>query len=301
MSYSKSYNYSLGLLKILMCFEVICCHFWLTESPSPGLWGFFHLKPNAVPVFMIISFYFFSSILKEASAKKLGHRMKRLLIPYVGWALIYFLFFFALSFVGLFGRAPKISDLGWQLLTGVSWMNPPLWYMADLFVLTFVFFFIFRFFPRKTAFVIILILSIAAFIFQYSGANYACFGGMQEELMYTCGRFAEVIPFASLGTFFGFFHLPQWLSNHWLSICLFSIGADILLFAFGKDNVSGFGYGGLLLAVESLLIFIIFAIVNWPQMNERYLKWIPKVGKYTSGIYCTHCAVGPCVNVILRK
>lgn len=53
----REFNYGIALLRTLMCFEVVLCHFWTTDVPKV-LMPFSVLRGLAVPVFMFLSFFF---------------------------------------------------------------------------------------------------------------------------------------------------------------------------------------------------------------------------------------------------
>lgn len=69
-SMENTYNYGLALLKIIMSFEVVLCHYWGRYGEYTVLTGnylllFSWLRNLAVPVFLIISFYYLHSLAKK--------------------------------------------------------------------------------------------------------------------------------------------------------------------------------------------------------------------------------------------
>lgn len=75
MEKDKEYNYGLALLRILMCFEVILCHFY-NGGGSRFLFLFDVLKNYAVPVFMMMSFLLTAKIFLT----KIRFRLKNVFI-----------------------------------------------------------------------------------------------------------------------------------------------------------------------------------------------------------------------------
>ena len=90
-------NYGLSLLKVLMCFEVLCCHF-LSSATTP-IWRLplALLKTSAVPVFMTVSFLLCRKAVVSGDTELLGRRVRRLLWPQISWAVAYYLLCFVLN------------------------------------------------------------------------------------------------------------------------------------------------------------------------------------------------------------
>ena len=86
----RKFNYGIALLRTLMCFEVVLCHFWTTDVPKV-LMPFSVLRGLAVPVFMFLSFFLTEHTFLEYNKNKAKKRIWRVIYPQIGWALIYWL------------------------------------------------------------------------------------------------------------------------------------------------------------------------------------------------------------------
>ena len=81
---NKTINYSLQLLRLLLCFWVVIHHCVRNVYKFKGK---FH-----VPAFMIMSFYFYYKTLKTKNIIKIKERFQRITIPYIIWAIFIFIF-----------------------------------------------------------------------------------------------------------------------------------------------------------------------------------------------------------------
>ena len=149
----KNYNIGFCVLRIVLSFCVVLIHFGVQEE-VPFLLN--SIKSLAVPAFMIISFYLNKSIFicNRGGCYK---RIKRLIIPYLLWPVIYFICYFFIDRIFHLNYSSNLSALLWQLALGSS-INPPLWFLAVLILLTVFFFSIFKLF--NIIFLVFLILFI---------------------------------------------------------------------------------------------------------------------------------------------
>ena len=190
-------NYGLSLLKVIMCFEVLCCHF-LSSATTP-IWRLplTLLKTSAVPVFMVISFLLCRKAVVSGDTELLGRRVRRLLWPQISWAVAYYLLCFVLNLLDS-GEILSPFALVWQLLTGSNeQLNPAMWFQTDLILLTVIFSLLFAWLKPKLSYGIILLVATICLILQYGGMNYALFEPLQTEIKYSLGRIVEVWPFAA--------------------------------------------------------------------------------------------------------
>ena len=124
---------------MLMCFEVVCCHYWICEKDNVPtfLIPIYTLKDCAVPIFMTLSFYYFYKYLDKMDWSILHARIKRLYFPQVAWAVIYWVVFMLMEVLFKLDRLHGIKPLLWQMITGHSKeLNPSMWYQFVLIVLT---------------------------------------------------------------------------------------------------------------------------------------------------------------------
>lgn len=294
----KKYNYGVASLKVLMCFEVICAHFLRMDDSNLVSRVFFYISQLAVPIFMTISFKFFTTTLKSLNFKKIKKRMKKLVIPQLNWTIIYYLFYLTLWV--MFKEKIRIEIFFWQLLTGHSLMNPTMWFQINLIIFSVFFCTLIYFCTSRMLKYILIILGIIALIFQYTEINFIIFGSLRYEPKYTLGRLCEMYPYMLLGYFIEEFKMIEKIRNRSIIIGLLIIWS-VFFFLFKVNNlkfISDFGYSGILLIIGTILIVILAFSFPMESINSKRIKIF---FNFTFGIYCMHRLVGNSLIIIFNK
>ncbi len=304
---SIPFNYGLALLRMLMCFEVVLCHFWSGDVPVV-LTPFKILEQASVPVFFFLAFFFSAKIFYENDSIKIKKRFIRLLIPHIGWAFIYWFLFTIGELIiselnDIWGKV-RISDLFWQLLTGhSSVVNASMWFQFDLIVITLLIVLIFRFckdmFYRKIILVSLLFIS---FVLQYTGINIWLFGSLRYELSNPLGRIFEMIPYAVLGFFCADYNVFDRLKiKRIVFIILFALcSVFFLMYTFIKP-VEGFGYSRNNNLLVAFFLIGFAYLLPLERLPDKVCKFIRFITKYTLGIYCMHRLVALVIKYGLIK
>ncbi len=213
-------NYGVSLLRTVMCFEVLTCHFLPYRDPPVWELPFHMLKTSAVPGFMVLSFLLCREAVESGSPELLKKRLKRLLCPQIGWALAYFIVCLLLGFVngeGFIG----VGCLLWQLVTGSApQLNPAMWFQADLIILTAVFSLLFFRVNRRVGEGILLLTGAICLVLQYGKVNFCLFEPLPDEVKYSLGRIVEMWPLAATGICMSRSGLLKWMKKHWVLGCL---------------------------------------------------------------------------------
>lgn len=304
---SDNYNYGLAILKVLMAFEVILCHYWScndTVNVPVYLKCFEELRLLAVPSFMIISFYFFMSSVITRDLSVFEKRIKKLLIPYIGWGVIYFMCYTLASIIFNIKITNGISDLGWQLLFGSSRnLDPPLWFQADLVFITVLIWIIFYFVTTETAFMIMFLLSVGSLYMQYSGINYMLFGNWEYETRYTCGRVFEMIPYAYIGMMFSYYRIESKLLSVKRYVFIANLSLFMLLWKFPIFSTleMQFAYAGVSPICMTVLIVVTAMVISFEIVPSKVLEAVKWLSKYTLGVFCIHYGVGRGITMLLTK
>ena len=69
-----------------------------------------------------------------------------MLYPFLVWGGVYYIVYKLIQFMYSNRFSVSVMDLLWQLLLGSSpTLNPPLWYQADMIILTIIYSFIFAY------------------------------------------------------------------------------------------------------------------------------------------------------------
>lgn len=301
----KEKNVGISILRIIMCFEVILVHYWFISDINTlpvYLIPFEKIRLLAVPVFFIISFMLIGNIMENIDINKIKKRMCRLFIPYVGWALIYFFILRVAYLLGISADKPHGKDLLYQLLTGSSFaLDPPLWFHADLIVLTIILFFVF--FCIKNTEITITFIGLGTLFciyLQYSGINVKFFSEYPIEFKYTFGRIAETLPFAYLGFLLYYFDIILKLKTYWYHVCFLALGSIAILYTQNifQPLLADYSYGGFEKIFLALMIVLIFISIPFQTLPEYILTGIDYISKYTMGIYCIHWMMGIIINNI---
>lgn len=290
----------IAFLKMLMYFEVVCCHFWICEKEYvPAiLVPIYILKDCAVPVFMTLSFYFYYKYLDKMNFSILLVRIKRLYIPQVAWAVIYWGVFMLMELVFHLERLHGLVPLFWQIVTGHSReLNPSMWYQFDLIVLTAIVSLLAIKLKGAKTLLVLFALCMISVMMQSTGINVKIFGDMAYELKYPLGRLAEMIPYAFLGLAAFRYQVLHRLKTHRYPVMLSAAGVMILLaYLYWNGYVGqlkGFSYAGAFLFVMTVcLITIAYLFPNDSNCPEKIRRLSEKVTQFTLGIYCMHRLVG---------
>lgn len=277
--------YGFEIIRVLMCFGVVLCHFWRTPSRYAIVNYLEVLKHVAVPVFMMISFYLVSRTFFDVRLDTVKKRMFRLIWPHVVWAVLYWLIYYK------FGRV-STSDLFWQIFTGHSpRVNATMWFQINMIILSALFFLLFHFLKTRKAMLAIGFLGVGAIIFLYSGLNNRLFGDMRYELSYSIGRLAEMMPYAVMGVCFAYFNVKKYFLKH----RIWSFGAAVALWVLVvwaekrvPLSVSGVGYANVYVLLKGLVIFVIGMLLPLHHLPSVVKKMLDVMTRYTLGIYCMH-------------
>ncbi len=296
-----SYNYSIAFMKAFFSFCVVCCHFW--NSDNIGLYPvdmMYRMRGAAVHVFIIISFYLMGETL--SSKEKAKKRVYRLLVPYLGWGVIYYYAYWIMGVVRqIIGNSRGNSivsykDLLWQLALGSSrYLCPVLWYHFNLIILTVLFVIVFSY-SRDYIWINVVILGLLAFWLQYSGINYWLFGRFGFEVRYSLGRIVELLPSSCLGLLLAKSQNLNKIKEHGIVTVFICIVTMILISYYDviSDCSYSFYYGGLKVVMYSTLAYLLFWVIPFEAAPEWMKTILFFAAKYSLGVYCVHLAVGHC-------
>lgn len=278
------------VLRFYMCFMVVCTHFG-GQALSAVTSAFYTLQAYHVAVFMLLSFILCGRYFLDPNKELIIKRVLRILIPFIVWGVISYLL--ALVFWKL-----DIGVLGWQLIGGHS-INTALWFLITALLIS-VLFWLIRLIPNKKVFiVIILLLGIISFVFQYTGLNYKMFSGLPYELEYPLGRIFEMIPYASLGILLSIF-APEIINLNFKSQLIIFASAALCLVVYcvlnyfvDFHNPIGFDYPGIPMVFAAFLL-VTTALTNPINFvsNEKVLNAIKWVTSFTMGVLCMHVIFG---------
>ena len=243
-----------------------------------------------VPIFYIISFFFFQKTLFSRNLIKFKQRFQRLLIPYIFWPIIIWSINNIIFLLFKINFNNSFDDLKNQLLTGHGF-NTVFWFQWNLIFETF-FFIIIELIFHKYIINILIYIGFAAYFFQYSGYNFNIFIHFDNNKKYTFGRFAEIIPFTISGFYLSYYKLADNFEKNKIRtffICLLGL---ILLNNYNVLLIpKGFSYQGFKSQILSIFLFIIFSMISRNFISKNIFKIIIQISKFTPGIYYLHIPI----------
>ena len=282
-------NYSLELLRFILCFWVVLHHCCRKVTKFKGK---FH-----VPTFMIMSFYFYYNTLKTGHLSRIKQRFQRISTPYIIWPILIFIFnniLLRLFGFSIFKKKLLIKDLLLQLILGTHY-HVIFYYLFVLIFLTLLFSIISILFNKNFIFIFQLLL-ILAYIIQYK------YWSLYIKKNYThsiesVGALFELMPFSVSGiTLYHLEIIPKLKQFKELSIFYIVI---ILYFILKFDifvRIKGLLYPGVMLNIGGICIFLIFSIFSFK--NRKLIFLLNIITKFTGGIYYIHII---CFFILSRK
>lgn len=252
MNIKKAKNYGIAILRVLLSFMVVLDHFYSKRKYLLNIL-YYH-----IPTFFLLSFYFTYSSFVKFNISKVKLRFERLLIPYFCWHLFAFIRNNIYYYLFKYKCYHTLNDLIDSLMHGRSFIVV-LWFQNILILTTLVIAIVV--FSFKSNYLLILsLLMILSYIFQYSGLNYTFFRKHFTYPYYnTYGRFFNTLPHSISGFLIAEFDLTikfKIRRNLTIIINLFIL---IIISVYKFDNnpiVSK--YGGIRLNIASICIFLIF-------------------------------------------
>ena len=277
---NKIINYSLQLLRLLLCLWVVFHHCCRKVYKFKGK---FH-----VPAFMIMSFYFYYKTLKTKKITKIKERFQRITIPYIIWAIFIFIFnniLFQLFGFSIYKKKLLLKELVLQLIFGTNY-HFIFYYQFNLILLTISLNIISILFNKNFIFVFQILL-IVAYLFQYSYLNFLIFKKYSFVIQYSLGNILELLPFAVIGVTLCYLDIVTRLKKYKV-LTIFFIG--VILFFILEFNIfaqiKGFWFPGILLNIGGICIFILFSLFSFQDRKLIFLLKI--ITKFTGGIYYIH-------------
>lgn len=309
-------NSGLDLLRVLMSFGVVLCHFWSSDLHGPdGVWRFFaQLKTAAVPAFMVMTFLLTSVRYRRSDVEWLKRRAVRLWTPFLFWSLVAWCMakvLFAVSGTHEVG----FGDLVLQLALGANnKVSGQFWFHGNLLMQTFGFFLFFRHVRRNWILPMLVLVLTICYVFQYTELNLLCFGNLRTGVRQPFGRLCATIPFACIGFFLA--SKRSWLDaldgrmrvalgvasawTIWWFIYLDPCPQPAFDFVTTTgERLPSLGAHGLKLQVLALSFVIFFYLLPVGCCPEWVGNAIGSASRFCMGIYCTHMFLGWLCNEYL--
>lgn len=285
---NEKYNYGLAILRLIMCFEVVVCHF-LSENKTILNLPFLSLRSLAVPIFIFMSFFLNSNIFIHSNKTKFKSRIKKLIRIQVFCSLVYFITYLTIQLIFNIKIIDNYNILFLQILTGHTILNKAMWFQVDLIILTIFFYYLFTINNKKIINNLLIIITTASLILQYSGLNYVFFSRLNNEFSVPLGRLIEIIPYSVLGIKLNNKKTIEYINNKkYIIVFMFILSFLIKLI----PTPAGFNYQGLFLIMLTISIFLFFYTIPCKSLKSFEKNTIKYISKNTLEIYCYHNLIG---------
>lgn len=294
----KEYNYGLAILRMLMCFMVVLVHCWDAVETGIFFRGLDVLRGYAVVVFMAMAFALGQKQLVELNKTSIKRRFERLIIPQVGWAIIYWGAYSAKNMLFHHSNELTVKDLLLQIVLGHT-VNQTMWYQADLIYITILFIAVIVLFKSKHSYALG-VIGVLAIIAQYSGAN-LIFGTLPEAMSFPLGRIAEMLPVAVVAFMLSqvdFFEKAK--QKKLLSILLSLVVLVISIQLRGIIDEPGYCYSGIDKVFVAISLVIMFYCLPLENIGDGIKRGISLATNYTLGIYCMHRLILSTMDMLIK-
>lgn len=162
ISYINKKNYYIGIqiLRVFLSFHILVFHCTVHSRFKSKLARLLISNVSIdLATFFIISFYFSYKSLNERDIKKIKHRFKRLLIPYIIWPIIFYTYE---NFILCFPiKQMKYNALYYQFIIG-NGVHSVFWFLFNL-IFLYLFYTIIIFLSKKQYLFFLLLNGIVSF------------------------------------------------------------------------------------------------------------------------------------------
>lgn len=285
----KRIDYGLAILRTYLAFLVLSHHIYNRNTTKNKIILYItQERMFHVPSFYIMSFYFLYNTLSSFKIKLIIKRLIRLLIPYIGWAII----FFEINHILNKKYNKKYSDTAYDLKIQILWgfhYIPIFYYQWVLIVNTFIFAIIIFVF-RKYSIFILHILFILSYALLYSRYLLNYINRIPNYKKVSVGSLLDLFPLSVSGYTLGAYKILNYLHKYKirtliLSLLVYNVVESYFIFA----NVGGIFYPGVRYNIKGLCVIFIFSIFPSEIIKNKYIsKFIIFVTNYTAGVYYLH-------------
>lgn len=279
-------NVGICLLRLLLSFCVIMCHF----TNVTGFWSY--LRFLAVPGFVFLSFYLTWDFEEGMLGNKVAKRLERLIFPMFFWGGVYYVIY------KLIGEQLQFKDLILQCFIGYGY-NGTFWYFTVQIILILLFLLIYKL-PKKARKLVLALLLVLCFIVQYTGWNAWLASKMAGEtigMANTWGRIAELFPYAVCGSFFA--GKINKLQNKTRNVLPFLLcGMVYVVYLIPWPQTRGYLYQGFGPLFGTLFLCTGFIFMSVP-LKKRIEKAVIFLSQHTMGVYCVHMLTGRCMQKMI--
>ena len=287
------------ILRMILCLWVVLIH--CCKIRNNILKILLLNKQFHVPIFFIISFYFFYDKLYLRSLNKIKIRFERLLLPYIIYPIIILLlnnvFFVEINLNSPY-RKLKFFDFIKQLIFGIGIHNI-FWFQFFVIFLS-VFFLIITLIFKKNFLLILQLILIICYILQYSGLVFRYFIIFKEKAYRSIGSIVEILPYTITGLTLASYNLISESNKIKGKKKIIFINIIVIFFIKKYDiirSTRGIRYPGVDLNVGGICLLIFFSFITITK-KLIFLLIFKHITNYTGGVYYLHIVV---MNIFKKK
>ena len=283
---NKKIILGIELLRFICCFWVVILHCSKIKKAHKNYLN----KGFHVPIFTVISFYFYYPNIEKRIITKIKTRFERLLYPYICWAFFRFILNKLLVIVtsnGYFEYNLTLKELFIQLIIGAKF-HAIFWFLFNLIFISLILTIISFLFKSKTI-LILQLIAIFCFYIHFYKINLYLFNNFRRGVQITIGAIVEILPLSILGCYLSSIKLLSITNKLVFSNQLILFLLIVFIFRFNIFwYYAGFMYPNIFQNILSSIIIVSeFSSINL----DRYIKVqkiIKYITKYTGGIYYIH-------------
>ena len=291
-------NLGVELLRMILSFLIVLVHnldayyayYKLNNFPQKHLAYY-------VPTFFFISFYFSYNTLTSRNIEKIKERFIRILVPYLGWPIIFWLRDYYLYYrYGIKGNI-LLRNMYIQIIIGCR-IHGVFWFLFNILFLNNVFVIIIFLFKKKY-FYVLFIITLLFYIFSHSIYGKQFFNLFNFNPI---GHSISPIPKMILYSFTGFFCASKNLIKHLYNYrCIILILCGLLLFIILHYNVfvkvPSF-FSGIMIDLFIINTFSFFSMIPFDKIKNTFIFSILKqITSHTGGVYYLHTK---CYEILRR-
>ena len=296
---AKDHNPGLSILLAIMSFEMIVGYLWEIDINNSGVMGWiYYLSNMAIPVFMVAALVMSAGKLKSDKSNSIWENVLKIIVPLVGWAVIYWGFYKVLEETLYPGYQLKIKDLILQIATGNSpYLNQVMWYYVNLLAIT-LFFMLVILIANKFHSVIFVLVMAAALVMQYMGIVIG--SNFRAEIAGCVGELTEMIPLAVVGFLLAAYGAMDKLRKWWIVTMILSLAVIVLIRYYAVfTDITGLGYAGIKRIVLATALVLLFAAPPLEKLPEPILKVISVLTRYSLGVFCMHRLISALIHYLI--
>ena len=289
----KKINLGIEFLRMILSFLIILVH---NFNPNRTKIQSFPIKnlPYYVPFFMLISFYFSFNSLASRNTEKIKQRLIRILFPYMGWPIIFWLH---INRYNIFKGKVKIKNLYYQLLIGCG-IYGVMWFLFNLLFIS-LFFTIIVFFFKKYFLIVLFIIEIFCYSFHYSKYNKKFWNQFNKiPVHHSIAPIPKNFLFSSTGFFLASENILNKYYKH--RILVIFLSGSFLFIMLYRNYIHKINhiYKGIIIDLTGISAFSLFSMIPFDKLNNKKIIFILKqITSYTGGVYYLHPKVAELFSV----